>query len=72
MKVLSGAQLRVLDAIKAHIEHSGVPPTISEIASDLGVFPNAVYCHLQTLERKGAIALVKGTHRNIRIIEESA
>lgn len=65
---LTTAQSRVLDYIKQHIAKHTVPPTRAEIASALGFkSPNGAEEHLQALARKGAISLISGTSRGIRL-----
>ena len=65
---LTRRQRQVLDLIRDTIEDSGMPPTRAEIAAVLGFrSPNAAEDHLRALERKGAIELVPGTSRGIRL-----
>jgi repressor LexA len=66
---LTSRQQQVLDLIKSFIQRSGAPPTRAEIAAELGFkSPNAAEEHLHTLARKGAIELLSGTSRGIRLI----
>src|SRR5699024_1639322 len=52
------------------IEENGYPPTRAEIAKDLGFrSPNAAEDHLKALARKGAIEMIPGASRGIKIIE---
>jgi len=61
-------QQQVLELIQKAIERTGAPPTRAEIASALGFrSANAAEEHLQALARKGAIELVGGTSRGIRL-----
>ena len=47
------------------------PPTRAEIAAELGFkSPNAAEEHLKALARKGAIEIMPGASRGLRIIEE--
>lgn len=65
---LTARQQQVLDLIQATVERTGAPPTRAEIATALGFrSPNAAEEHLQALARKGAITLVSGTSRGIRL-----
>ena len=65
---LTDRQQEVLNLVKAAIEHTGAPPTRAEIAAELGFkSANAAEEHLQALARKGAIELVSGTSRGIRL-----
>jgi repressor LexA len=68
---LTARQQEVLDLIKKSIVTSGFPPTRAEIAEQLGFrSPNAAEEHLKALARKGAIEMMPGASRGIRIIEE--
>lgn len=65
---LTARQQQILDLIKHNIMHTGAPPTRAEIAQALGFkSANAAEEHLQALARKGAIDLVSGTSRGIRL-----
>ncbi|HYW92731.1 MAG TPA: transcriptional repressor LexA [Gammaproteobacteria bacterium] len=68
MEALTGRQQAVLDLIRRHIEDSGFPPTRAEIAAALGFrSANAAEQHLRALARKGAIELLPGSSRGIRL-----
>ena len=65
---LTARQQQVLDLIQSAIERTGAPPTRAEIAAELGFrSANAAEEHLQALARKGAIDLISGTSRGIRL-----
>ena len=65
---LTARQQEILDLIKGAITRTGSPPTRAEIANTLGFkSANAAEEHLQALARKGAIELVSGTSRGIRL-----
>jgi repressor LexA len=65
---LTPRQQQVLDVIKSHIEDTGYPPTRAEIAKELGFkSANAAEEHLKALSRKGAIEMIAGASRGIRI-----
>lgn len=65
---LTARQQEVLELVQKTIAHTGAPPTRAEIASVLGFkSPNAAEEHLKALARKGAITLVSGTSRGIRL-----
>ncbi len=67
---LTARQQEVLDLIKAHIDDTGYPPTRAEIAQALGFrSANAAEEHLKALARKGAIEMVAGASRGIRLPE---
>lgn len=68
---LTARQQEVLDLIKRAIVKTGFPPTRAEIAEQLGFrSPNAAEEHLKALARKGAIEMMPGASRGIRIVEE--
>lgn len=68
MQQLTARQSEVLDLIRRHIEDTGYPPTRADIAAELGFkSPNAAEEHLKALARKGAIEIVPGTSRGIRL-----
>ena len=72
METLTPRQAQVLELIKRHIEETGYPPTRADIAEQLGFrSPNAAEEHLKALARKGAIEVVPGTSRGIRLPEEA-
>jgi repressor LexA len=68
---LTDRQAEILDFIRRHLAEEGRPPTRPELASAFGLgSTNGVHKHLQALARKGAIALIPGAARGIRILEE--
>lgn len=68
MTNLTARQAQVLEVIKTYLEDTGYPPTRAEIAQELGFrSPNAAEEHLKALARKGAIEMVAGASRGIRI-----
>ena len=65
---LTARQTQILELIRNAISCTGAPPTRAEIAVELGFrSPNAAEEHLKALARKGAIELVSGTSRGIRL-----
>lgn len=71
MDKLTQRQQQVFDFIKEYLEDNGMPPTRAEIAAKLGFkSPNAAEEHLKALARKGAIEMIPGASRGIRIPEE--
>ena len=65
---LTARQQQILELIQNAVAHTGAPPTRAEIAQTLGFkSANAAEEHLQALARKGAIELVSGTSRGIRL-----
>ena len=70
---LTARQQEVLDLIKSAIEQTGFPPTRAEIAKELGFkSPNAAEEHLKALARKGAIEMIPGASRGIRVADHQA
>ncbi len=68
MHNLTEKQIRVLQYIRDRVRTTGIPPTRAEITKALGLSsPNAAGQYLQALERKGAIELLPGTSRGIRV-----
>jgi len=68
MKKLTDRQAEILDLVKSHIAETGYPPTRADIARELGFrSPNAAEEHLKALARKGALEVVPGTSRGIRL-----
>lgn len=71
MEKLTKRQAQILRMIRKFIETEGFPPTRAEIADKLGFrSPNAAEDHLRALQRKGAIELLPGASRGIRLREE--
>ncbi len=69
---LTARQQQILDLIQNVMARTGAPPTRAEIATELGFkSANAAEEHLQALARKGAIELVSGTSRGIRLRSEA-
>ena len=68
---LTARQQQIFQLIRRAIAHTGSPPTRAEIAAEMGFKSvNAAEEHLQALARKGAIELVSGTSRGIRLRRE--
>ncbi len=68
---LTPRQTEILDLIRESIAERGSPPTRAEIAAAFGFrSPNAAEEHLKALARKGAIELLPGSSRGIRLLEE--
>ena len=65
---LTPRQAEILEYIREYQQETGFPPTRSEIAKKMGFkSPNAAEEHLRALEKKGAIEMVPGTSRGIRL-----
>jgi len=71
MEKLTKRQQEIYNLIRDHIIDTGMPPTRMDIANHFGFrSPNAAEDHLRALERKGAIEMLPGTSRGIRLINE--
>jgi len=65
---LTARQRQILDWIRSFVDASGMPPTRAEIAAGLGFStPSSAEDHLQALAKKGAIEIVPGAARGLRI-----
>ena len=68
MQELTPRQHQILILIQDVIRDTGLPPTRAEIADAVGFRSvNAAEEHLRALDRKGAIELLPGTSRGIRL-----
>ncbi len=66
--MLTNRQKQVLEFIRRHMESHGMPPTRAEIGAAFGFrSPNAAEDHLRALERKGALEIIAGSSRGIRL-----
>lgn len=71
MRPLTDRQQQIYDLIKQNIIDTGMPPTRAEIAKQLGFrSANAAEEHLKALARKGAIEMIAGSSRGIRLLLE--
>ncbi len=69
MVTLTARQHQILRFIQEFIESEGFPPTRAEIARALGFRSvNAAEDHLKALVRKGAIEILAGASRGIRVV----
>lgn len=65
---LTPRQGQILDWIRGFIEAEGMPPTRAEIAAGLGFSsPSSAEDHLQALAKKGALEIVPGASRGLRL-----
>lgn len=70
MEKLTQRQQQVLDLVRHYIDDTGYPPTRADIARELGFkSANAAEEHLKALARKGAIEMIAGASRGIRLPE---
>ena len=68
MVKLTPRQSEVLEFIKCYIDDTGYPPTRADIAKELGFrSANASEEHLKALAKKGAIEMIPGASRGIRL-----
>ena len=67
---LTARQQQILDWIRAFIDTQGMPPTRAEIASGLGFSTaSSAEDHLQALAKKGALELLPGASRGLRLTD---
>ena len=67
---LTKRQSEVMDLLREFIAETGFPPTRAEIATRLGFkSPNAAEEHLKALYKKGAIDILAGVSRGIRLLD---
>ena len=71
MNELTSRQEQILRLISEQIANSGLPPTRAEICRAMGFrSPNAAEEHLRALARKGAIEMLAGASRGIRLKQQ--
>jgi repressor LexA len=65
---LTARQQEILDWIRHHLEATGMPPTRAEIAAGLGFSTaSSAEDHLRALARKGALEILPGSSRGLRL-----
>src|SRR5271157_4041265 len=65
---LTARQRQILDWIRGFMADQGMPPTRAEIATGLGfASPSSAEDHLQALAKKGALEIVPGAARGLRL-----
>ena len=64
-------QLKTLAVIKKYIAENGYSPSMGDIASELGVYPNAVAEQIKRLERDGYITKKAGVARSLRLTDKA-
>jgi repressor LexA len=68
MDALTPRQEQILRLIREQVDSAGLPPTRAEICRAMGFrSPNAAEEHLRALARKGAIEMLAGAARGIRL-----
>src|SRR3954447_10051826 len=72
-QALTARQQEILDWIRRHLERTGMPPTRAEIAAGLGFSTaSSAEDHLRALARKGAVELLPGASRGLRLTDAAA
>ncbi len=67
---LTARQRQILDWIRSQIDATGMPPTRAEIARGLGFSTaSSAEDHLQALAKKGALEIIPGASRGLRLKE---
>lgn len=67
-QTFTARQAEVLEFLRANARLYS--PTVREIAAAFGIkSPNGVVCHLDALERKGAIRRVRRSSRGIEVVK---
>jgi repressor LexA len=70
METLTRRQSEILELIREYLRETGFPPTRAEISARFGFSsPNAAEEHLRALARKGAIDILPGASRGLRILQ---
>ena len=68
---LTERQEQVLAVIRHHVDQTGYPPTRADIAKAMNFrSANAAEEHVKALARKGAIDIIPGASRGIRLTED--
>lgn len=69
MQTLTLKEKQIIDFMKQKISQTGMPPTQAEIARILGfASPAIVSEHLNAMAEKGAIEIIPGSSRGIRVL----
>jgi repressor LexA len=67
---LTARQREILEWIRGHLKRTGMPPTRAEIAAGLGFrTASSAEDHLRALAKKGALELLPGASRGMRLRE---
>ena len=67
MSELTDRQRAVLDFVTGHVQAEGLPPTVAEVATAFDINVNAAHKHLIALDSKGALTLLPGKARGLRL-----
>lgn len=68
---LTTKQLAILEIIHRFGEERGYPPTLAELAEDLGLTPSTIQGHVDRLIKKGALTRDGEGRRTLRITDEA-
>lgn len=68
-KPLTRRQSEVVCFVRRYVAKRGYPPTIREVASELGIQPTAAAGHLAAVERKGVLKRSARAARGLTLIE---
>lgn len=69
MESLTKRQSEILNVIKEYVVSHGYPPTVREIAKEIGVnSPATIHAHLENLEKKGFINKNENQNRAIELL----
>ncbi len=70
--ILTARQQQILDWIRRYLERTGMPPTRADIAAGLGFrTASSAEDHLRALARKGALEILPGASRGLRLTDRS-
>lgn len=72
MTDLTGRQADVLAAVVSLTADLGYPPTVTELAAELGACRSVTHVHLQKLRRAGVITWQPRSPRTVRVVAEAA
>ena len=68
---LTSKQIEILEIIHRFGEERGYPPTLAELAEDLGLTPSTIQGHVDRLIKKGALTRDGEGRRTLRITDEA-
>ena len=68
MPDITKRQQEVLDAIARLLEMYGYPPSVAEVASEIGTTTNGAYDHLRALRKAGKVDWEARKARTLRIL----
>lgn len=71
MREPTARQIQVVNFIRSYRDQHGFPPTISEIATFLGIARTTVFAHLAACEKKGLIEVGRGKARALKVVEDA-